>query len=67
VPFFWTRQYDVTVSYVGHAADWSHIVVDGSPEARDCGVSFMSGEKLLAYVTIGRDLESLEMERKLAG
>jgi apoptosis-inducing factor 3 len=67
VPFFWTTQYDVTVNYVGHATDWTHIVVDGSPEARDCGVAFMSGDTLLAYVTIGRDLESLEMERKLAG
>ncbi|HET9440378.1 MAG TPA: FAD-dependent oxidoreductase [Longimicrobiales bacterium] len=65
VPFFWTQQYDMTVNYVGHAEDWTHINVDGSPEERDCAASFMDGERLLAYVSIGRDRESLEAERKL--
>ncbi|HEY0673588.1 MAG TPA: FAD-dependent oxidoreductase [Longimicrobiales bacterium] len=65
VPFFWTQQYDMTVNYVGHAEDWTHINVDGSPETRDCAASFMNGERLLAYVSIGRDRESLEVERKL--
>lgn len=67
LPFFWTQQYDVAVSYIGHAEDWTHIFVDGSPEARDCAVSFMNGDEVLAYVTIGRDLQSLEMERKMEG
>ena len=64
VPFFWTSQYERTVNYVGHVEDWTHIQVDGSPET-DCAVSFMDGDRLLAYVTIGRDRESLKMEREL--
>jgi NADPH-dependent 2,4-dienoyl-CoA reductase/sulfur reductase-like enzyme/nitrite reductase/ring-hydroxylating ferredoxin subunit len=65
VPFFWTVQYDVTVSYVGHAEDFTHTKIDGSPEAGDCAVSFMNGDQLLACATIGRDRESLEVERQL--
>jgi 3-phenylpropionate/trans-cinnamate dioxygenase ferredoxin reductase subunit len=65
VPFFWTQQYDTVVNYVGHAEDFTHIKVDGSPDAGDCGVSFMANDQLLAHVTIGRDRESLQMERKL--
>jgi 3-phenylpropionate/trans-cinnamate dioxygenase ferredoxin reductase subunit len=65
IPFFWTRQYDMTVSYVGHADDYTHIQVDGSPDAGDCSASFMRDDQLLAYVSIGRDRESLRREQLL--
>lgn len=65
VPFFWTTQYDMTINYVGHAEDFSHIQVDGSPQNGDFSAAFMSGDKLLAFVSVGRDRESLKVEREL--
>jgi 3-phenylpropionate/trans-cinnamate dioxygenase ferredoxin reductase subunit len=65
VPFFRTRQYDTTVSCVGHAEDFTHIQVDGSPDTHDCSASFMDNDRLLAYVSMGRDRQSLRREQLL--
>jgi len=62
VPFFWSQHYDVTISYVGHAARWERVQISGSLEARDCSVQYLRGEKTLAVATIGRDRECLEAE-----
>lgn len=62
VPFFWTQQYDLTISYVGHAAQWDRLETEGDPAKRDCKVTFFRGGKPLAVATIGRDLASLEAE-----
>jgi apoptosis-inducing factor 3 len=64
VPFFWSQHYDVSVSYVGHAAGWDRIDVDGSISGRDCRLEYRRGERTLATVTINRDLESLRAEAK---
>jgi NADPH-dependent 2,4-dienoyl-CoA reductase/sulfur reductase-like enzyme/nitrite reductase/ring-hydroxylating ferredoxin subunit len=63
VPFFWSQHYDVQISYVGHAARWDRIDVSGSVARRDATLAYRLGEKTLAIVTIGRDLESLRAER----
>ena len=65
VPFFWTQQYDLGISYVGHAADWDAMEVDGDLEARDFAVRYLKNGKVLALATVGRDQESLEMEQGL--
>ena len=62
VPFFWTTQYDVTVSYVGHAAAWDSTHVDGSVAALDCTISYLNGGQVLAVATINRDRVSLNAE-----
>ena len=62
VPFFWSQHYDVSISYVGHAEKWDRIDVEGNIAKRDCIVSFRRGDKTLAVVTMGRDLDSLRAE-----
>ena len=65
VPFFWSRHYDVTINYVGHAEKWDEASVDGSLEGLDCSVEYRRGGKTLAVATIGRDRASLEAEARM--
>jgi NADPH-dependent 2,4-dienoyl-CoA reductase/sulfur reductase-like enzyme/nitrite reductase/ring-hydroxylating ferredoxin subunit len=65
VPFFWTQQYDLGVSYVGHAAGWDGTTVSGDLQARDFAVRYLSGGRVAALATVGRDLESLRTEEAL--
>jgi hypothetical protein len=62
VPFFWSQHYDVPINYVGHAAKWDAIDVEGDIGARDGTVRFRRGSKTLAVATIYRDRQSLEAE-----
>ena len=62
VPFFWSRHYDVSIHYVGHAATWDSIVAEGSIAARDCLVRYVRGDKTLAVASMGREAETLRWE-----
>jgi apoptosis-inducing factor 3 len=62
VPFFWSKHYDVTINYVGHAEQWDAVTIDGALEARDCSIIFTRGGRRLAVATISRDRESLQAE-----
>ena len=62
VPFFWSAHYDATIAYVGHAERWDRVEIDGSLSAGDAAVRYVSGERVLALATIGRDGTSLEGE-----
>ena len=69
-PFFWTQQHDLQLSYVGHAAQWDRVDIDGSLAAKECTVTYRRGGRKLAVLTIGRDSDSLaaeiEFERTIA-
>ena len=64
-PFFWSKHYDLSIRYVGHAKNWDRIEMDGDPWAQDCAARFIKDGRVAALVTMGRDVESLEMEAQM--
>jgi 3-phenylpropionate/trans-cinnamate dioxygenase ferredoxin reductase subunit len=62
VPFFWSQQHDLQLNYVGHAAHWDRVEIDGSLAAKDCTVTYRQSGRKLAVLTIGRDRDSLAAE-----
>jgi apoptosis-inducing factor 3 len=64
-PFFWTQQHDLVLSYVGHAAKWDRVEIDGSLPAKGCRLTYWLGGRKLAVLTIGRDRDSLAAEIEL--
>jgi NADPH-dependent 2,4-dienoyl-CoA reductase/sulfur reductase-like enzyme/nitrite reductase/ring-hydroxylating ferredoxin subunit len=65
VPFFWTRHYDVSIDYVGHAAAWDRVEQSGDADARDVALRFRKDGHTLAVATIHRGLEMLKAERDM--
>ncbi len=59
---FWSDQFDQTLEYVGFAAEWDGITVEGSLQDRDFIVRYFRGGELLAAAAMGRggDPESNE-------
>jgi 3-phenylpropionate/trans-cinnamate dioxygenase ferredoxin reductase component len=59
---FWSDQFDKTVEYVGFAAEWDSITVEGSLRDQDFIVRYLREGKLLAAAAMGRggDPESEE-------
>ena len=62
VPFFWSQHYDVTFSYVGHAPAWDALETRGRVADRDFAAFYLQKGRLLAVVTVGRDLLGLKAE-----
>ena len=62
VPFFWSQHYDVPINYVGHAAQWDELVIEGDVPAKDCLVRFKNKGRVLAVASIHRDRQNLEAE-----
>jgi len=65
VPFFWSRHYDATIKYVGHAERWDGIQVDGTLDQPDWSVTYLLGGRRLAVATVSRDRASLTAEVEL--
>jgi NADPH-dependent 2,4-dienoyl-CoA reductase/sulfur reductase-like enzyme len=62
VPFFWSQHYDVSINYVGHAAKWDELVVEGEIASKDCLVRFKDRGVTRAVASIFRDVDSLQAE-----
>jgi apoptosis-inducing factor 3 len=65
-PFFWSAHYDVQLNYVGHAEKWDRIHERGSLAERKYLAAFEHQGKILAVITLGEDLRSLEIDAAMA-
>lgn len=61
-PFFWTRQFERSVMYVGHAEEWDEVSRQGECEADSCTVRYLRAGETAAVATPGRSGASLEAE-----
>ncbi|MGH9849959.1 MAG: FAD-dependent oxidoreductase, partial [Blastocatellia bacterium] len=55
VPFFWTRQFDVGLLYVGHAASWDEIIFQGDVSAHNFLAFYVKGDRVPAVAGMNRD------------
>ena len=62
VPFFWTRQFDVALLYVGHAKSWDEIVYRGDVSSHDFLAFYLKGERVVAVAGMNRDREMAAAE-----
>lgn len=63
VPFFWTEQHGVTIRYVGRAARWDDIGIEGDVRSGEAVIRYFDNGIHRATATLGRDLDSLQDER----
>jgi len=62
VPFFWTRQFDAGLLYVGHAASWDEIIYSGTVSTQDFLAFYVKGNRVLAVAGMNRDREMAAVE-----
>ncbi|MDO7845795.1 FAD-dependent oxidoreductase [Hymenobacter sp. M29] len=62
VPFFWSKHYDLSIRYVGHAEKWDEAVVSGDLAKQEFSIAYRAGGKTLAVASVKRDLENLKAE-----
>ncbi|HEV3469863.1 MAG TPA: FAD-dependent oxidoreductase [Pyrinomonadaceae bacterium] len=62
VPFFWTRQFDAGLLYVGHAAGWDEIIFRGDVSANDFLAFYVKGGRVAAVAGMNREREMAAAE-----
>ena len=62
VPFFWTRQFDAGLLYVGHAQQWDEIIYQGGVPARNFLAFYLKENRVLAVAGMNRDQEMAAIE-----
>jgi NADPH-dependent 2,4-dienoyl-CoA reductase/sulfur reductase-like enzyme/nitrite reductase/ring-hydroxylating ferredoxin subunit len=62
VPFFWTRQFDLGLLYIGHASSWDEIIYRGDVASQDFLAFFVKDNRVLALAGMNRDREMAMME-----
>ncbi len=65
VPFFWTNHYGLDIRCTGVTLGWDAIRIEGSLPDRDFTARYFHAGKLIAAVSVGRDLENLTVEAEL--
>jgi len=62
VPFFWTRQFDVGLLYVGHANEWDEIIFEGDVSMREFLAFYAKESRILAVAGMNRDRDMAAIE-----
>lgn len=62
VPFFWTRQFDVGLLYVGHAQEWDEILYQGDVAGQEFVALYVRGNRVLAAAGMNRDRDMAAIE-----
>ena len=62
VPFFWTRQFDIGLLYVGHAESWDEIIYRGEISSREFLAFYIKDDRVLAVAGTNRDREMAAVE-----
>lgn len=62
VPFFWTRQFGESLQYVGHAASWDDVIVEGKPEEKDFIAYYVRSDRVDAVAAMGRTKQTGAIE-----
>ena len=62
VPFFWSKHYDLSIRYVGHAEKWDEAVMSGDLTKEEFSIAYQADGKILAVASVKRDLENLKAE-----
>ncbi len=62
IPFFWTRQFDIGLLYVGHATSWDRIVYRGDLSAHDFLAFYIKDGRVQAVAGMNRDREMAAAE-----
>jgi len=55
VPFFWTRQFDLSLLYIGHAVGWDEIIFQGNVSDHDFLAFYVKDNRVLAVAGMNRD------------
>ena len=54
IPFFWTRQYDKSLQYVGYGSKFDTVYVDGNPKSYDFTAYYGLNNQVVATAAMGR-------------
>lgn len=57
VPFFWSRQFDLNLRYLGHAKRWDEVAIDGDLDDQAFIAYYLGEGRVLAAAGVGRDRE----------
>ena len=55
VPFFWTKQGNLSIRYVGHTRGWDEIITDGEVASRSFLAFYIKNNEILAVAGCKRD------------
>jgi hypothetical protein len=62
VPFFWTRQFDAGLLYVGHTTSWEEIIFQGDLSIQNFLAFYVEGNRVRAVAGMNRDRDVAVVE-----